>query len=315
MNTALIQALQEATGLSEAQIHRLIARSPHAYKVYTIPKKSGGTRTIAQPAKETKFLQRWLIQHVFGALPQHESATAYKINASIKNNASAHKENPYLSKFDFENFFPSIKESDLIQHFTKYLVDQFNESDIQIIARLCCMSSKGSKERQLSIGAPSSPLLSNSLMFDFDTQIATWCIDNEFVYTRYADDLTFSTHRKDRASELEAEIRRIIATLVYPKIRLNRKKTIHLSKKYQRRVTGIIINNDDQLSIGRQRKREISALIHRHSLNMLTSEDTFHLQGLLGFAKDIEPAFVISMRKKYGSEIIDSIFRIRKVNS
>lgn len=312
MTTALIQALQEATGLSEAQIHRLIARSPHAYKVYTIPKKSGGTRTIAQPAKETKFLQRWLIQNVLGVLPQHESATAYKTNASIKNNASVHKDNPYISKFDFENFFPSIKESDLIQHFTKHLSAQFNESDIQTIARLCSMSSTGSKERRLSIGAPSSPLLSNSVMYDFDIQIATWCNNNQFFYTRYADDLTFSTHSKGRSSEIETEIRKIIATLTYPKIRLNTKKTIHLSKKYQRRVTGLIINNDDQISIGRHRKREISALIHRHSLNMLSSEETFHLQGLLGFAKDIEPEFIISMRRKYGSKIIDSILSIRK---
>lgn len=315
MTTTLIQALQEATGLSDAQIHRLISRAPHAYKVYTIPKKSGGTRTIAQPAKETKFLQRWLIQNVFGALPQHESATAYKTNASIKNNASVHKGNPYLSKFDFENFFPSIKESDLIQHFVKHLGDQFNENDIQIIARLCCMSSTGSKERRLSIGAPSSPLLSNSVMFDFDVQIANWCINNEFIYTRYADDLTFSTKCKGRSPELENKIRSVIAELIYPRIRLNRKKTIHLSKKYQRRVTGLIINNDDQLSIGRQRKREISTLIHRHSLQMLSLEETFHLQGLLGFAKDIEPEFIISMRQKYGSKIVDAIFKIRKIDS
>ena len=312
MTVPLIQALQDATGLNEAQILRLIVRSPHAYKVYTIPKKSGGTRIIAQPAKETKFLQRWLIANVFHALPLHEFATAYKSNTNIKKNAAAHKENPYISKFDFRNFFPSIKEVDLIQHFTRHLATQLSENDIQMVARLCCMSTKGSKDRHLSIGAPSSPLLSNSVMYEFDSQITSWCKVNGFVYTRYADDLTFSTNVKERSSHIEGEIRRVITGLGYPKINLNKKKTIHLSKRHQRRVTGLIINNEDQLSIGRSRKRAISALIHRHSLNMLTTDETYHLQGLLGFAKDIEPAFVISMRRKYGAEIVDAVFQIRK---
>lgn len=312
MTIPLIQALLEATGLSEAQILRLIVRSPHTYKVYTIPKKSGGVRTIAQPAKETKFLQRWLMANVFTALPLHESATAYKTNTSIKKNAAAHKDNAYISKYDFENFFPSIKELDLVQHFTRHLSAQLSESDIKKVARLCCIANKGSAERKLSIGAPSSPLLSNSVMYEFDSRIDSWCRANGFVYTRYADDLTFSTNAKGRSSEVEVEIGNVIASLAYPRIRLNKKKTVHLSKKYQRRITGLIINNDDQLSIGRDRKRTISALIHRHSLNMLTTVETYHLQGLLGFAKDIEPTFVMSMRRKYGSKIVDAIFQIRK---
>ncbi len=312
MTSPLIQAMQEATGLGEVQVVRLIVRSPHSYKVYTIPKKTGGTRTIAQPAKETKYLQRWLIENVFGALPLHESATAYQTDSSIKKNADRHKKNPYISKFDFQNFFPSIKESDLIQHFTKYLGDQLSESDVQYAARLCCMRTKGIRDRHLSIGAPSSPLLSNSVMYEFDSIIDSWCSTNGFVYTRYADDLTFSTSVKGASFEIEAKIGEIVNELTYPKLRLNRKKTIHLSKKYQRRITGLIINNDDQLSIGRDRKRAISALIHRYSMNMLTTEGTYRLQGLLGFAKDIEPTFLMSMRKKYGTEIIGAIFQIRK---
>lgn len=312
MSTPIIRALQAATGLGEVQILRLIVRSPHTYKVYTIPKKTGGERVIAQPAKETKYLQRWLITNLFSALPIHDSATAYKVDASIKKNAAAHIENPYLSKFDFRNFFPSIGESDLIAHFTKHLGTRLCEVDIQHVARLCSFIAKGSKVRSLSVGAPSSPLLSNSIMYEFDTMISAWCRKNGLAYTRYADDLTFSTKTKGIASEIEAMICEVTSSLAYPKLALNRKKTVHLSKKYQRRVTGIIINNSGQLSIGRERKRAISSLIHRHSIQLLTLEETYHLQGLLGFANDIEPAFVASMRKKYGTNLIDAIFQIRK---
>lgn len=313
MTSSLIQKIQEATGLSEAQVQRLIVRSPHTYKVYTIPKKSGGTRTIAQPAKETKFLQRWLIKNLFQTLPIHEAATAYKTSSSIKKNVDAHKSNSYISKFDFENFFPSIRESDLIKHLAEHLSVQLSEDEIQDVARLCCIRSKGTNDRRLSIGAPSSPLLSNSVMYGFDVKINSWCKKNDFVYTRYADDLTFSTNIKGRASDLDAEVLKVLGDLAYPKIRINKKKTIHLSKKYQRRVTGLIINNNDEISIGRHRKRAISSLIHSYSLNLLTSDETYHLQGLLGFAKDIEPVFVMSMRRKYGADVLDSIFQIRKI--
>ena len=92
----LPRVMQEALGFNEAQLLRLIARSPHTYKIYTIAKKSGGVRTIAQPAKETKFIQHWLIQNVFDRLPVHACAAAYKRGASIKANAAAHKENYYI---------------------------------------------------------------------------------------------------------------------------------------------------------------------------------------------------------------------------
>lgn len=310
-NSTLITLIHESTGLSESQIHRLIIRSPHTYKVYTIPKKTGGIRTIAQPAKETKFLQRWLMKNVLNELPLHESATAYTINSSIKKNAAAHKENSYISKFDFKNFFFSINESDLIQHFTKHISYRFSKNDIQLIARLSCVYDKQSKMRVLSIGAPSSPLLSNSVMFDFDDHLLSWCKTNDVIFTRYADDLTFSTNTEGLSLKLEAEVNKVLANLIYPQISLNIKKTIHLSKKYQRRVTGLILTNQNQISIGRNKKRKISAMIHRHKLSKLSLDETYHLQGLLGFAKDIEPWFITSMRNKYGSQTLDSIFQTR----
>ena len=166
--------MQDALGFSEAQLQRLIARSPHTYKIYTIPKKSGGVRTIAQPAKETKFLQHWLIQNIFNQLPIHACATAYKTGASIKSNAAAHKENHYISKFDFSGFFTSIKARDLVSHLSRYLSGTVAAADIKNIARLSCISPKEGGGLGLSIGAPSSPVLSNSVMYDFDKAIDEW---------------------------------------------------------------------------------------------------------------------------------------------
>lgn len=298
--------------ISGSQLHRLFLRAPHTYKVYTIPKKTGGKRVIAQPARETKYIQNWLIQNIFCELPIHKNATAYKEGASIKKNASAHLKNSYLVKFDFKHFFTSIKEEDLLLHFKQHLKNFLLEDEMQDAARACCIQHKPGKKLCLSIGAPSSPILSNSIMFEFDDVISKWTKKNNMKYTRYADDLTFSTNEKGACSKVERQIRDTIRSLGYPNLRINNKKTIHLSKKTQRRITGIVVTNEKRLSIGRGKKRQISALIHRYTLKKLEENEICQLQGLLGFSRDVEPEFIDKMRIKYGSLTISSILKYRK---
>lgn len=312
MKISIMKLIRESLGVSKFQLDRLIQRSPYTYKIYTIPKKSGGQRVIAQPAKETKFIQQWLIENLFVKLPVHDCATAYKNGASIKLNALPHKANDYVVKLDFKDFFTSIKVTDLAQHFSKYLGNEFNEIELMLISQISCIKFDDQEKLCLSIGAPSSPLLSNSILYEFDCLVHDWCKRMGFTYTRYADDLTFSTNKKNISREVETEIRSILRKLTYPKLLLNDKKTTHVSKKYQRRITGLIINNEGALSLGRSRKREISTLVHRFTLNLLSDEEIFNLQGLLGFAKDVEPLFLFRLKQKYSSQTIDSIFQIRK---
>ncbi|WP_026602379.1 retron St85 family RNA-directed DNA polymerase [Methylomonas sp. 11b] len=312
MSTNLRREITGSLGISDLQINRIITRSPYAYKTYSINKKSGGKRIISQPAKETKFIQRWLVENVFSKLPIHQSVTAYRAGSSIKKNASIHKNNKYFAKFDFKDFFTSIRSDDLIAHLNKYLSDKYSYEEIMDIARISCKKNKRSGKLFLTIGAPSSPIISNTVLFDFDTLLYSWCCQNNITYTRYADDLTFSTNEKESTKNIEKNIRSIIRAIEYPRLIINSKKTVHLSKKSQIRITGLIIDNNKNVSIGRKRKREISSLIHSFSLGALPNDEVYRLQGLLGFANDSEPQFLERMRSKYSSEKIDNILKIRK---
>lgn len=307
------ELLRDELSISFSQSARLISRAPYAYKKYKIKKAGGGYREIAQPAKETKFIMHWLMSKYFYKLPVHLCATAYKDGSSIKGNAWAHAKNYYIAKFDFKKFFPSIVGRDLELHFTDFFSGVLDDKSINQIARLCCVSHNGSDSSKLclSIGAPTSPVLSNSVMREFDEHIHSWCVNNSIVYTRYADDLTFSTKVRGVSFEIQPMLDEVIGKLHYPKLTLNDKKTIFLSKKNQRRITGVVINNNDDVSLGRSRKREISVLIHKFSINFLSEEEVFRLQGLLGFAKDVEPLFIVRMRDKYGDAILSRIFAIR----
>ncbi len=308
----LLKNISQDSFVPEEEIKRIFACAPHTYKQYTIPKRSGGVRVIAQPAGETKFIQRWLIENLFEKLPVHSCAMAYKTGASIKKNAQAHVHNSYLVKFDFKDFFTSIKEKNLVEHFSIFLAGDLTPDDIKLAARASCIKLSQGDERCLSVGASSSPILSNSILYDFDSAVYNWCADKGIVYTRYADDLTFSTNEKGLSSSIEPQIREFVRSNCIVKLRFNLKKTTHLSKKSQRRVTGLVITNDQALSLGRERKREIKALIHQYSVGRLDDERLLTLQGLLGFAKDIEPVFLISMYKKYTFKLVNKILRSRK---
>jgi hypothetical protein len=148
-------------------------------------------------------------------------------------------------------------------------------------------------------------------MFDFDVAVSAWCGERGIVYTRYADDLVFSTSAKGVCGTIEPAIRRVVRLIEYPRLTFNNKKTALVSKKHQRRVTGLIIANDETISLGRDRKRCISSLIHKYSLNELAKDDAYNLQGLLAFALDVEPGFVSRMTEKYGRDVVDAIIRLR----
>jgi RNA-directed DNA polymerase len=311
MKKSLPQMLSEEIGLSPYQFQRLAKRAPDTYKHYVIEKRNGGDRWIAQPAVETKHIQRWLINNVLSSLPVHQAAMAYKVGSSIALNAELHSKNSYLAKFDFTNFFNSIKYHNIVNFFTENFGEIFDKLDIANMARIVCVREVGAG-LCLSIGAPSSPLLSNAILYNFDEQVNEWCQKRMMVYTRYADDLTFSTNVKGACADIDQFLKSILSDLDNPALRLNEKKTVHSSKKFRRQITGLVINNEGSVSLGRERKRNISASIHKFKTGILEGNDLFKLQGLLGFASDVDPKFIVSMNQKYGNDTLAKIYIIRK---
>lgn len=302
----LIKQLAFELKKSEYEVVRFLLSAPKRYKVYTIPKRTSGHRVIAQPSKELKEYQRKYLE--LQSLPIHDSAIAYRKGISIKQNAIAHKNNPYLLKLDLENFFNSISNT-LFWTVWESLLTLPSDQDKKTLEKLLfwCPSKKTGGRLVLSIGAPSSPLVSNFFMYQFDCALSKLCIEKEIIYTRYADDLTFSTKHKDILFILPQLVKENLTELFGNAIRINRKKTRFSSKAHNRHVTGITISNDGTLSLGRERKRYIKHLVHHVQINKLNIEERQHLRGLISFAKHIEPTFIESLKKKYSAELITQI--------
>lgn len=306
---------QLSTGLltRKAWIMRVIARAPYAYKTYYIPKKSKGIREISQPAKETKRLQYWVIENILSKHPIHQCAFGYVVGKSIKLNAKSHVKNRYLAKFDIVNFFPSIKE----RHVRGFLIDaeNYSQEEITMLSRILLRKPQNSESLEMTIGAPSSPMLSNVLLYDLDKSIFDFCKNHKITYTRYADDMTFSTNQPDILFSLKEKLDSLLTNYKYGTFKINDKKTIYRSKRNSRQVTGIYLTNESKISLGRDRKRHIRTMIHYYKTQRLDAESTLKLQGLISFAQDVEPSFVTRMRSKYSSHLIDAILSFRGTNS
>lgn len=307
---SFLRVLAAKVNKTETEVTQYLANAPLKYKVYTIPKRTSGHRVIAQPTKTLKEYQRAFLQ--LKSFPVHEVATAYCVGLSIKDNALKHKANSYLLKMDLKSFFNSIN-SKIFWGIWETHDDLPEEKDRDLIERLLFWSPSKSLQGKLilSVGAPSSPLLSNFIMYNFDESLFSACNRMGVTYTRYADDLTFSTNKKDLLFSLPNIVIKNLRTEFGNKITVNRKKTKFSSKAHNRHVTGITINNEQEISLGRKRKRYIKHLLHQFLLKKLTVDDITHLKGLLAFAKHIEPAFILSLEKKYSVAKIDEVFEAK----
>jgi hypothetical protein len=302
--------LVAGTGLSESDVIKIISNAPLRYKNYTIPKRRGGERTISQPARELKALQRILTEQFLSKLPVHQSATSYRVGTSIKHNALAHASNGPILKFDFANFFPSISARDWTNYCEREGL-KLETRDIWISTNIFFHRRSRQGRLSLAIGAPSSPCLSNILMNAFDTKIASELASDQVTYTRYADDLTFSAKRTGYLNQVEKILRRTIKEMKSPSLTLNESKTTLATKKYKRFVTGLILTNDGKVSLGRERKRRIRAALKHYADHRLDIRQQAKLAGLIAFVHDVERDFILRMEKKYGSELLDALKLVR----
>lgn len=305
----LLPRLSAGVLLPPRQLAVLVRTAPFRYKEFQIPKrKAGEFRTIAQPAREVKALQYWVLRDVLANFKVHNAAMAYRKGRSILHNAKPHAGSRFLLKMDFRDFFPSFKADDL-RAFLKRQKTKISEEDVTALCQILFWMPKASvaPELCLSIGAPTSPALSNILMFDFDLHISTVAKANRVKYTRYADDLTFSAMHSESLSVVESAVHEWCAKVHSPKLAVHQGKTVRVSRAKSRRVTGLVLTNDRKVSLGRDVKRLVRAQVHHFLTGQMPVAERSSLRGMLHYVNSVEPAFLDRLRLFYGTDAIDSV--------
>lgn len=224
--------------------------------------------------------------------------------------AECHRKANFLVRLDLQNFFPSITEADvrrLILDNSKNISLQLTKNDIDLVCRLVCRAELKSKTLALTIGAPSSPAISNAVLYEFDSRVAEHCHELGVTYTRYADDMYFSTSKPNVLEGISNYVRATLEGMPWPKLKLNEEKNVFTSRKRRRVVTGVTLTSDKKLSVGRDAKRQMRTQVYLFLNNQLSLEDAATLRGRLSYFRSVEPDFLDALIKKFGE---DSIFTI-----
>ncbi|WP_200372021.1 reverse transcriptase family protein [Rhodovibrio salinarum] len=155
------------------------------YHNFSIGRAGRKNRIINAPDERLKFLQRKIAKKLNEIYRRRNPVHGFVAERSVKTNALAHKRCKYVVNIDLKDFFPTISQT-RIEGMLSSL--GLNSKVAKIIGIVCC--NKG----RLPQGAPSSPVLSNMICFRLDKSLMTFAKEARCIYTRYADDITFSSH-------------------------------------------------------------------------------------------------------------------------
>lgn len=296
----ILEKMSSELLLPFSNTERLVLTASYQYKAYAIKKRNGKDRIIHQPSRRLKALQRWLLTNVIASWPVHPAAMAYRQGRSIFDNARVHAESMYLLRMDMQDFFHSITVDDMRAYMEKRksLFDGWTPTDQDGFRNLVL------RHGRLTIGAPTSPAISNALCFDLDSALANIGLDHGVAYTRYADDLFFSSRKQNVLKEVEEQVHLQVSNLTIPAgLKINPKKTTHSSKRGARRVTGIVLGSDGNAYVSRKTKRCVRALVR--NVDKLDPGTRAKLAGLIAYVSGFEPSFVNSLILKYGPEKVE----------
>ena len=274
------------------------------YEEFPIPKKSGGLRMISAPNDKFKAALK-TVQAIFKThircLP-HNAAYAYVENTSRKDAIEKHQKNGsnWFLKIDLTDFFPNCTEdfiyNQLTQLYPFYYFDERALEDLKQVIKICCLHGS------LPQGSPMSPLLTNLVMVSYDYNLKQFLkniAENNYCYTRYADDILISNKSDFNFQELITYLKQILSPF-----QIKDEKTRYGSKAGSNWNLGLMLNKDNSITLGHEKKKTLNAMLNNFLRDFKTNikwprQDVYILQGQLGQLKHIEPDYYNHIIRKY----------------
>jgi RNA-directed DNA polymerase len=279
------------------------------YTTFKLPKRSGGQRDICAPKGQLRWVQRQILDKVLSLVPAHEAAHGFIPGRSTVSNAAPHLGSALLLKFDLTDFFPTIHYYRVVGLFASlgYYVGnaRFHADDearqvAPTLARLCCYTADPQQwgKAVLPQGAPTSPAISNLVCRRLDARLDGLAKRKGGVYTRYADDLTFSF--KEEGVDL-GRFRWWVDQVCHQEgFFINQQKFRVIRRSQRQVVTGVVVN--DELRIPRDERRRFRAILHNcrtHGIASQTRDNPRFVDYLRGFA-----SYIHMVHPEEGAELL-----------
>ncbi len=265
------------SGKGVDELARRLATTPEAlqkipldYRELRLPKKDGTPRILHAPADPLKTLQRTLLRKLLSRLAAHPAAMGFERGHSIVTNAAPHVGASLILKMDLRDFFTRTTATQVRDYFRAI---GWNTEAANLLVKLTTHNGG------LPQGAPTSPRLSNLLNCKLDARLFALALKFDAVYTRYADDMTFSLRTPDK------ERMRVASLIRFTKqITKEHGYTLHQDKKLQIRrrhdrmlVTGIVVNQ--KLDLPRETRRKLRAIRHHLKTGRTATHNESQLKG------------------------------------
>lgn len=175
------------------------------YKTFFIDKKDGSKREINAPSMAVKLFQRWILENILYHIKSSKYSYGFekgkRKGSPLVHCAEKHKNNLYVLKMDLKNFYPSIKREKVFYQFTNI---GYNKEVSNLLTNACVYHGR------LPQGAVTSAYMANLICRKMDNRIAGYCNKRNIMYTRYADDMTFSSDDRDLLRNSYGTISKII---------------------------------------------------------------------------------------------------------
>lgn len=263
--------------LGTAELKKIWYYRGRMYQHFSVAKSPNKVRIISAPDDRLKFLQRRLAEKLNELYRPRNPVHGFVADRSVKTNALAHLHRRFVVNIDIKDFFSTISQNRVEGMLSSLGIDNRVS---EIIGQICCNNGR------LPQGAPSSPVISNMICFRLDKNLMEIAKEARCIYTRYADDVTFSSHQPPTALFETALPRagRISPDLLAPKLRevfqqngfaINANKAHYADRHSRRIVTGLKIN--ELLNVDRRYVRNIRAALHSiEALGLKDAEKKFH---------------------------------------
>lgn len=228
------------------------------YRRFDVPKKSGGVRIIHAPEPQLALLQRRLTELLYSCVQERKKADprfwfpshGFHQGRTIISNAEVHRRRRFVFNLDLENFFGAINFGRVRGFFIHDQMFALEPNIATIIAQIAC------NDNALPQGSPCSPVISNLIGNILDSRLLVLARDAHCTYTRYADDLTFSTNEKSFPTEIAVNVlgadwavgTRLKKTIEKAGFLINPEKTRMSVRGSRQMVTGLVVNDKANIS-------------------------------------------------------------------
>lgn len=229
------------------------------YRRIVVSKASGGNRVLHEPLPTLKLVQRWILSEILEKTKAHKAAHAYESGRNIKKMMRIHRAKRHCVRLDFEKCFDNVVASQVYGFFAS--LGYFPHVSA-LLAGLCCA------ERGVAQGAPTSGALLNRVLSSFDETMLSYAQGKEAFYSRYADDLLFSSNRPFDVKLLVSVVSEVALPLGQ---KVNKRKTRVMGRGVVPQACGVVFGNP-KLSVRKSLRREFSQRIHWIERNGISSE-------------------------------------------